>query len=487
MRMSPCLHVLVSVLFQAALCTNPGCLVAPPDEDVEVQARLDFEKDLDKVLESASRVRKPVIIVFQAVWCPYCRTMNEVTFTSPMVLGVADRFHWVVLDLDRDISPARKYGVTAAPTTVLLDSSGRTCKKLIGGFSPKQFVAAIDIPLSSLEQEDPDSPHVTEVYGDISFTPLTYKPEGYRGDSTCFSNVGYGPLTLHSQSPFQSLRLGIVPRPPSTLAEGQYEFRTTATWVNIWAYEKMKYRLDYEMLQWTTSFFYGFSDTFQIEVDLEDRSRFGGIMDGFIQGFHDATNLSQSGRDRFPKGDFAFDIEGVSLTKGDRGHYRQSLSLTLQHNVTCGTERLPAIAYALTSRFKLNDAGDIQSDGLVDLGASVSMAHRYDDYYLYFMLGYAYFGKERFYGLDLKESQISSCVAAEWRFAPTQSLFLQYLFSEGVVKGLRPFSKPSNEVTLGWKGEVAQDVVLEFGLIENIITHDNSPDFGLHAGLSIRF
>ncbi len=67
------------------------------------------------------------------------------------------------------------------------------------------------------------------------------------------------------------------------------------------------------------------------------------------------------------------------------------------------------------------------------------------------------------------------------------SLVLQYLGSEGVATDLGPFSETANEVTLGWKGEIRPAGVLEFGLIENIVTFDNSPDFGFHLGYTQRF
>ena len=49
------------------------------------------------------------------------------------------------------------------------------------------------------------------------------------------------------------------------------------------------------------------------------------------------------------------------------------------------------------------------------------------------------------------------------------------------------FSTNSHEITLGWKWEFVNNVVLEFGLIENLINFENSPDFGIHAGLTWRF
>jgi hypothetical protein len=56
-----------------------------------------------------------------------------------------------------------------------------------------------------------------------------------------------------------------------------------------------------------------------------------------------------------------------------------------------------------------------------------------------------------------------------------------------VTVGLDPFSEFSHEVVVGWKWELGQAGVLEIGLLENIVTFDNSPDFGVHAAFTQRF
>ena len=55
------------------------------------------------------------------------------------------------------------------------------------------------------------------------------------------------------------------------------------------------------------------------------------------------------------------------------------------------------------------------------------------------------------------------------------------------MKDFSSFSELSHEVTVGWKWEIILGQILEVGLIENIITFDNSPDFGFHVGYSWRF
>lgn len=67
------------------------------------------------------------------------------------------------------------------------------------------------------------------------------------------------------------------------------------------------------------------------------------------------------------------------------------------------------------------------------------------------------------------------------------SLILQYLGTEGQAVDFGPFSETSNEIVVGWKWEAAPGGVLEVGLIENVVTFDNSPDFGVHAAWTQRF
>ena len=68
------------------------------------------------------------------------------------------------------------------------------------------------------------------------------------------------------------------------------------------------------------------------------------------------------------------------------------------------------------------------------------------------------------------------------------SWLVQILGCEGVAaRGFDPFSEASYEITIGWKREIVTRGVLEIGLVENVVTFDNSPDFGVHVGYTRRF
>ena len=490
------------VLCLASIVLSGNSLV-PAQETPKPRGRgsiLPFSSDLEETLEEAKSSGRPVVVAYVAAWCPVCREMKRKTYPDPVLEPMADRFLWVMVDIDRDLSTAREHGVDAVPTTDLVDPAGQTRVRILG------FQSASELEGSLSEFVNPPGDETRE--GDDALaaaetTPpavtaaglksdLIWSPDGYRSHSICFSHVGYGPLHLDSQSPFQALRFGISPRTPSTLGRGQYDARATATWVNVWA-QGDGYSLDYEMLQASLALAYGITDTVEIEGEFQNNSRFGGEMDGLVQGFHDLFGLGQDGRDETAKGLFTFDLAppggqpAVSLDGGDRGTFSRSLQVSLQHNVTCGTAHLPAFSYSVAARVETANSGDLTGGSDVDFGVSVAVARRLKSFYLYLTLGYALFGRDEFRGIELNDSQFTALFALEWRFLPRQSFLLQLLRSDGVVKDFGPFDDASNEVTLGWKWEVVQRGVLEVGLIENLISFDNSPDFGFHVGYSQRF
>jgi thiol-disulfide isomerase/thioredoxin len=487
------LHLLPLVMLTALLFAAVPVAARGASPEDAGPPPIHFFLDLPTALADARDSGKPVIVVFAAVWCPNCRTMEEETFTSPEIRGLADRFLWVQIDIDRNPTLTRAYEVTAVPAVYFLDSSGTKRGETLGAMEPVAFRGYLQQFLDNLGVEPKETSGAQQLNkSDPRQTGLIYTPDGYRGLSICFSHVGYGPLRMESQSPFQVLRLGLVPRTPSTLARGQMEVRAAETWSNTFSNSPDEYFLDFETLDSSISLAYGLTNELQIEAEFQNRSRFGGVMDGFIQGFHDLFGIDQNGRQDHPKGDFQFQLNpgagrpSVALDSSDEGTFSQNMLLTLQHNVTCGGRHRPAFSYAVTSRFELNDSGDFNGGRSVDLGVSVSASRRFRSWYVYQTFGFSWFGENEFRGIPLQNHQFSSLTAFEWRYRPNMSFLFQYLYSGGVVDDFGPFSEPSHELNLGWKGEIAKGFVLEAGLIENIITFDNSPDLGFHLGLAWR-
>ena len=459
-----------------------------------------FVSNLDQALELAGTESKPVYLAFGAAWCPVCREMESKTLLEPPMQTLAGDFVWVKIDIDRNVTLAREWGVEATPTIFLLDSSGNARLRIVGGTGSEELASMLQELLDDLDTVAETGDSVPSQA--FQYTPLIAKPGGFRGKSICFSHVGYGPLSVRSQSAFQSLRLGIMPRTPSTLARGERQLRVGVTWTNQWANDDSAfdpeagiygdYLLDYESTDAEVSFAYGLSDTVQLEVGYEQRWRFGGIMDSFVQGFHDLFGLDQSGRDLVPRNQFRIlldpygDGPAVDLGDGSQGTFARNLLFTFQHNLTCGTATLPAFSYAVTGRYAVGDVGETEG-GAWDVALSVAASRRFGKFYAYLTLGYAWYSSDSFFGVQLEDTQVTILAAGEWRFKPRMSLILQIMTTQGVAVDFDPFSKTSNEVIFGWKWEVRQAGVLEIGLLENIVTFDNSPDFGVHAAFTQRF
>lgn len=477
--------MVLCALSYSPICRSAETAVGPPGN-----TSIPFTDNLENALAQAQTSHKPLVLAFEAVWCPNCLKMKRTTLPAPQVTALSESFHWVKIDIDRNVSLARSYNVNAVPQLLLLDSDGTVRDRIVGVIGPTEFRVKLDQFLQSGEQYNPvDLAQTPQT--ERQHTTLTWRPAGYRANSICFSHVGYGPLRIKSQSPFQSLRLALAPRTPSTLARHDMEFRATGTWANVFAIGEIQ-DLDYETFDASLSFAYGISDTFEVEVEFEDRSRFGGKLDPLSEGFHDVFGIDQNDRDEIRDGQFTFELrppggQPVSLSGKDRGSFSRSILTTIQHNVTCGTATLPAFAYAFTVRQDVGDSNDLRGGSKTDFAISVAVSRKFGNFYGYGTIGYARFGRDNFRGIPLRDDQLTLLSALEWRWRPKQSFLFQYLWTEALADNLGPFSDASQEVTFGWKMEIRHGSVIELGIVENIITVDNSPDFALHAGFSRRF
>ena len=293
--------VLVLVIALSLFCCPPLWADAETDSKTP-PAAIPYSKNLLQALAASQKSGKLMIIAFYATWCPQCRVMRNTTLKNPEVIKLAQEFEWVAIDIDRNVSLVNTYEVKAVPQFQIFDQEGIVRGKITGQSEPSEFRDQLTSLLNQIKTSGTPAPGQSPILIDSGErTEIIASKEYYRAKAICFSKVGYGPLDLPSQSPFQALRLGMNPRTPSTLGREQAEVRFRTTWVNFWAPEDPDYVFDYEQLQVNIGMAYGVSDTVQLELAFDVRSRFGGAMDSFIQGFHDLFNIDQNGRDEVPK------------------------------------------------------------------------------------------------------------------------------------------------------------------------------------------
>jgi hypothetical protein len=211
-----------------------------------------------------------------------------------------------------------------------------------------------------------------------------------------------------------------------------------------------------------------------------------------ILGFHDAFGIAVGARNQFSRNENRIEIQppdgGPRLVVDETNPqpYEQGLLATFQHILTYGDDAFPAVSWSLTLRRHL-DEGDIEPQGPVDIGASVGFAKRAGPFHLYAGGTFAWFGRESYFGLKLRTTQWSALAALELNVISDFSVIGQLLVTSGGIDGLKHLSDPCYEVTAGFKWEFLKGMILDFAIVENVINFENSPDFGIHGGLTFRW
>jgi thiol:disulfide interchange protein DsbD len=102
----------------------------------------------EKILATAQKMAKPVVIDFYAAWCTPCRELDDVTFHDAAVVAKATSdFVMVKVDVTKGGNPLhekllQQYGVKGVPTIVFLDAAGRerTDQRLVDYLPPEAFI-----------------------------------------------------------------------------------------------------------------------------------------------------------------------------------------------------------------------------------------------------------------------------------------------------------------------------------------------------------
>jgi hypothetical protein len=311
-------------------------------------------------------------------------------------------------------------------------------------------------------------------------------------------NHGLGTLEMFSQSPAQSLRLTLPMVVPGSIKPG-WGAHVHTTWTNVWA-KGSEFLLDYEMLDTVLSVTYGFDTRLGLAVGFNNRNYFGGEMDNFIHEFHDLFGISQDGRDEVPKNRKViqlFDTQtgrtAVELSAHDLNN--NSINLLLNYNISHGTQIWPSVNVYGVASYALNSAEVFKEDHQVDYGFGLGFAKQWSKrWYTYAAVGFSIFDDREMRELaanvkpvKFEDKQLTGMFSLSWHYTPTFAVLAQYLYSGAAVKNINELDESSHEVQLGFKWDTRSIGMIEFALIENVFTFDNSPDFGLHMGWSYVF
>lgn len=113
---------------------------------------LDYNKlnvknqEIVKAFSDAKKSGKPVLIIFEAKWCPYCGRLNKETLVDPDVMKSLEGFEFVQIDIDENPEDSRAFkggpssaGGSGIPATVIFSPSGFEQYRILGFFEPTEY------------------------------------------------------------------------------------------------------------------------------------------------------------------------------------------------------------------------------------------------------------------------------------------------------------------------------------------------------------
>jgi hypothetical protein len=308
-----------------------------------------------------------------------------------------------------------------------------------------------------------------------------------------FENVGSGILNIHTQAPMQSLRM-VMPLTSAGSVKPGWTTSFSGIWSNVWA-DNDDYSLDYEMLDSRAALTYGFDKGGGISLIYDNRGYFGGSLDSPVEIFHSVFGIADGGRDQVDKGRSRIVRIGSPDEVSEAGIFDNSgVTLAFSYDLTDGDKIFPAINLAASVRYGIDNADIFAQQHPVDYGFSLGFARRWTGkIYTHVILSHTFYDFSRtedlsgFTSVELVGRQSGGFFAIGYEYSERLTMLAQYLYNEAAVQNISGLGVASHEVHIGLKYHSVAFGVIEFGLIENIINFDNSPDIGFHLAWSYNF
>lgn len=132
-----CLLIAASSLFFHLKAAQPVAASARP----AVQWRM----DLNAAREDSRKTGRPMLIVFEAEWCPFCRRMEQASFNDlALSRYINDTFIPVRLNIEQNQRTAEILEVESIPCTVALNSKADLLGRVTGYIERNQYQQALN-------------------------------------------------------------------------------------------------------------------------------------------------------------------------------------------------------------------------------------------------------------------------------------------------------------------------------------------------------
>lgn len=297
-----------------------------------------------------------------------------------------------------------------------------------------------------------------------------------------------GLLQFYDAEPLAGFHLNLPITTPEVLDEGDGEISFLLDWGSTFGSKPSQmYLVDAETVNLRLRYRRGVCDGVEIGAELPFFMRGNGIMDGFIETFHDLFGLPDGGRDDVSRNGYSI---GLVTPQGTRtisqGTSIGDLSLWTKIELLDDDD---FVAAAVAAGFKVPTGADDFGSGGVDVGASLNISRNICSLVtLYAGAGPLWFSDVENGALRFHRWNWQAYAGLEFHACDEVSVTMQTLLESPMLEDPANFDDTRYYWSIGLLIEPWLDgKVFEFGLVENIVNFESSADFTWHFGFRLPF
>lgn len=293
----------------------------------------------------------------------------------------------------------------------------------------------------------------------------------------------FGPLDQKAHAVFQIGRVGFIPDMPVSLKEDDVQIHVSAQTMNLLNVNP-NYSFDMEFERFNLTAWYGVTDRFALGINIPVEAMNGGFEDALIYGFHDAFGLSLGSRPKYSHNDLSATIGGKryqlrpSIGLGDIMLYAQCKIFEMGD--------LPGWSIGYQLRLPTAASTDLYTSREVGLGLATNIFYKIGDFFFDAGISFARINGDYVLDQQMRPLQASGFFMVEYRLTEWMSIVGQAILQSGPAR-VSDYARWSFEFDGGFKFMISKNVMFDIGAFENAISFENSVDFGLFSGLTLKY